>query len=255
MKDRPAHTYRVQVQSIDLPRRDSLDGAWAFVQTLHNSPAVTRWNDNGMRVGVLPAADVGRFISAIPNPLRVERQAIIAPDGREVALSVAPPLKNNTMIQWSKGRTEQQNITWPMELRRGKPQFLLCVTSAGAGMPQSSRLTLTPHLFYSVPTLVPQTSEEYTRSGRVFEELSLDVILDSGQVLVIAVTSPWADQETDDAEASQPIEEGEESAEQSEEEQAVNASRPLLRLGDVLLAAKAFRVEVQSVVLLGVPYK
>lgn len=248
MEERPSRIHHLRMQRIDLPRGDNLDEAWNLIHPFHDNPIVTRWNDNGLRVGVLSPKDVAAFIASIRNAMRVERLAILAPDGREIALPIAPPLTGNTMIQWSKGHTHQGNITWPMELPRGRPQFLLRVT-AGAASPPVDRVTITPHVYHSVPTLVPQTPEEYTRSGRVFEELSLDVNLEPGQMVVLATTSPWSIEEADDT-TGERLPTDEETP--SERMDSKDLPKPLLRLGDVLLAAKAYRREVQMVVLIGV---
>ncbi|MCE9590224.1 MAG: hypothetical protein K8S99_06840 [Planctomycetes bacterium] len=238
----PHRTFRIHVQRADVARGERLDKAWSLVRIPLGDAALERWDSNGLRAGLLETAQLAAFSRQLPKRLNEERQMILTPEGRDAVLAAAPPLNRKTIIEWA----EDDGQTRPLLLQPGQPQFLLSVAAQPDGL---LRVTFTPHLYYRVATLLPQTPDEFDHSGRVFTELAMSMMVDKDHALVLAVVPP-------------PPIEGPPAATQPETQPADPAATqpvatlppppPPLRLGDVLLAARRLKSEVQSVLVISV---
>lgn len=248
----PHALYRLAINRIDHRRDRNLDNTWAMMLAPMGD-AVARWNLNGLRIGVISRNQFPDFINGLRPIERSENIAILTPQGRDTTLSPAPRLKRETTIQWTRDDASNVFVT----LRAGQPQFLLRTSAAADGR---VRVTITPHHFYSIATLLPQSQEEYTRSGKVFDEMAISFDLDKDQILVIGgdpppmiepLTTQPSDNTTTQPAATQPTDPGTgEILPMSPVPQASRQPSAPLRLSDILLGSRVLRVELQSVMLI-----
>jgi hypothetical protein len=192
------------IHRIDMPLDVSLDAAWAAVDE-QAAPVLMHgmWQANGLRIGVLHAADAQAFAEALPV-IHGESRAKLFTSYYPTAIRSTPRLIEPVAIDL----TEPPRSPTTYRARDGRLQLL-----ARIGRDESGQvwLELTPHHYKPKTDLVPRSPLEKALDGRVFNNLSAMLPVTPDTAIVVGLYRPWP--EPDETEA-----EDEDAAEQAQEE-------------------------------------
>lgn len=178
------HATKCLVRTVFLPLNRPTEVAWA---TLDETalPELSRavWNANGLRLGILDAADAGDFGTALGPPDRFSDQSLIAID-------LPTELRESPRLQ----ATFTADLTRPpgpqhLETFTGYKARMLIAASPSA---RGATVTLTPQHFVPKASLLARGPLQKLLDGRVFEELAASVEIRPGQALVLGYALPVA---------------------------------------------------------------
>jgi hypothetical protein len=170
-----------RVTRLDFAPDADMEAAWATTSRQGLAARqVAAWKRNGLRVGVLDAAQVKAFLAALPPSAGSQSRQIVS-FGEPVPLAYTAPLSSPWKIKLSLGADLEQEES----LAGGNLQFLCRFAPDGDGghvdiVPQHHRIKI---------SLVPRSDPEKILDGRLFEQLKLHAKLGPDQLLVIGVQS------------------------------------------------------------------
>ena len=170
---------RARITEVYLPLDVSLESAWVMVDE-DVFPAVTRgvWRSNGMRVGLLHESQLGPFLEELPPTIEEREKAFVGYDQRS-------PLRRSPRI----AATLYADLTVPpfapkREFVRGhRLQLLAALQPSG----NATRVELTPQHHVPRMTLRPREPLEKALDGRIFEELSVPLVVPGDRFLVLGL--------------------------------------------------------------------
>jgi len=192
-------TTQALVTRIALPLDQPTDFAWQYVdETVVPEEARRAWNDNGLRVGVMPAAAAEDFAAALPASIGVKRKVLIL-GSHPVAVSRSPRLRSRYLVELADVDGQAVNT-----IAQGHAQML-------AGLPRRSAgnaIGLVPH--HHLPTAIygdlrreielatgdnpERLLLEQELTGTMFDALALRVAASPSQIIVLGLYHPWPEQ-------------------------------------------------------------
>lgn len=177
-----SQTVTSEIRWLELPLELTLQEAWAEVDETV-LPEVSRlvWNANGLRVGVLQRSNRGAFIDKI-REVKSARRAMHQGGTFPSPIRASPKLNADFFIDLTRPGTEARMVT----VNRGKFQLLAAFEPVGGG----SRVALTPHHYKREVSLYPRNPLRKALDGRIYDELGVDLVVDTNSILVIGLHRP-----------------------------------------------------------------
>ncbi|MEX0744456.1 MAG: hypothetical protein WD118_02540 [Phycisphaeraceae bacterium] len=180
----PVQAALATMQHVVLPLNASLDESWDSVdESVLSDNAREVWNANGLRVGVVAAADAAGFFERAPRATGVNRSQRTV-SSFPSAIRTSPRLSETSSVQLVglPGAAEGEET---IALVGGRIRLLMAASSGGAGV------ELLPHHQKRRNTLLPRDPLEKELDGRLLDELAVTIDLRRDQVLVIGLHRPW----------------------------------------------------------------
>jgi hypothetical protein len=186
-----AHTMQIEsvrrtplrIERADFPLDAPLDEAWAVLDASGLSPGISgAWRVNGIRAGVLTADRAAEFARRLPAATGGKAQ-IAVPTDAPLPLIRSAAMRHAVAVDLTVPPRPVRELT----LSGGRVQLLIEVVRDPMNRPV---LIFTPHQFLPQQTLAVRSAEEKQLDGRMLEELSLAVLLGSGEALVIGLDVP-----------------------------------------------------------------
>ena len=178
------HASQCVVRTVTLPLDRPIEVAWAELDE-GVLPDFSRaaWNANGLRVGVLNAADADDFGAALGPADEIADQTLVVVN-RQTVLHESPPLRADFVADLTRppGPPHRETFTG------GRARLLMTAQPGTAG----AVLQITPQHFLARPSLVVRDPLEKLLDGRVFAELAAAVELGPEQALVVGYSLPAA---------------------------------------------------------------
>ncbi len=196
-----------QFTRIDLPLTADLESVWALAHTASLEPGqLSLWQANGMRVGVIEAADTKAFREGLASAVGNRVQRLHGRSEGRVPLALSPPLAKPLRVQVLDALdTKPRSVVLAAPARC---QFLLDLKPTEHGQMQ---VMLTPHHHVPRVTVAVRTPQEKMLDGVLFDGLTLRALLRRDDMLIIGMnridppkppkddnTSPPAEPATDD---------------------------------------------------------
>ena len=175
---------RCLVRTVTLPLNRPLEEAWAMLDE-GVLPDLSRavWNANGLRLGLLTAADADNFGRALGPPDGFTDQSLVAID-RPTVLRRSPPLRADFVADLTRPPAPRHVESFT----GGQARLLITARPATGG----AALDIIPQHYLARRTLVVRDPLDKLLDGRVFEELAARVVLPPGQALVLGYSLPLA---------------------------------------------------------------
>ncbi len=195
------HATTCLARTVLLPLNRPTEVAWATLdQTILPELSRAVWNANGLRVGILKAADANDFGAALGPPDRLSDQSLIVID-LDTELRESPKLQATFFADLTRPPAPQHIETFTGH----KARMLISARPSAGG----ATITLTPQHFMPKASLVVRKPLEKLLDGRVFKELAASVEIRPGQALVLGYALPAAlrpplPEEPDDADTPNP---------------------------------------------------
>lgn len=181
----------IRAKRLLVPLNAPTDTAWAMTdETVLSTLMRGLWHANGLRLGVIPASDVRAFMESLPPILDIENIQIISTDD-PAPLLAAPPLRRPVVVDL----TVPPRSVREERIEGGRVQMLVRSMRDRRGQ---LYIELIPHHYKPEVSLLPRSPLEKMLDGRVFQELSVQLPVMPGQVIVLGLYRPWP------ASASQP---------------------------------------------------
>ncbi|MEO0965376.1 MAG: hypothetical protein AAFY08_09670 [Planctomycetota bacterium] len=177
--------YRIQRVDVSLDR--PMNAAWAIIDESVASPILrTAWENNGLRLGKLPAAEATDLAKAIGPPAAIRDNTL---------LNIAEPAPVRTSARIARPIPVDLTLP-PMNIRqewadRGRFRLLLREVEA---LPGGVELELMLQRFDPQARLIPRNADEIgdvLLDGQVYEPLTTRVLLAPSEMLVIGLHWPW----------------------------------------------------------------
>lgn len=187
-------TVRAHIHRIDLPITARLDAAWTLLNTTTLPREIaSRWNQNGLAIGVLPPTAHKQFIAALPDHHGLRTQLLIG-SGEASRLSFSPRAREPVTVHlpFAGGGSQTERLAggqWRFLVRTlhrdDRSTMELTPYHDTSRAPELRRLLDRMRQNDSLqnrrrPTVGPQWR------GRVLDELTLLAPLPPGQSLVVA---------------------------------------------------------------------
>jgi hypothetical protein len=184
-----------------------LDACWALTTTDGLPPGlVQRWRHNGLRLAILPRAQLPEFEKALPRLLNSRK--LLAPGGPSFTTAWSgPAIREAREVFLALGDDASDE---PHKLDRGRLQLVARFTPSKDAAPPTFELM--PHHHRPRLSIQPRPPEEELLDGRLIEELALRGVVDADRLLIISLIKPAPPQppstpqqaQSPDSEASPP---------------------------------------------------
>lgn len=197
----PQGTYAVILRA-DLALDAPTDAAWDVVNQ-EIVPALTRgaWRGNGLRLGILRREQRDAYAAAMP--LRVSGgRTLMSQSGHPVPIIQTPMLNSDLLFEVDLTRPpmprQVENIVG------GNNSTLRLLARIETEEDGRHTLILTPqHHIPSPYNLIPRDPLQKELDGRIFDELTVRLTLEEGDIAVVGLHWPWPMQEVLPSETSE----------------------------------------------------
>jgi hypothetical protein len=161
-------------------------------------PAVQlrRWQANGLQIGVVKRRQARNVVAAIPKIYAVQNEGVLPRKGSPMPLRFLPPQRVTTFTRYfatppadlvaellipPADLDPEMNDT-VLELPAGTYGFLV---EAEQMLLDKVLVKITPQCHWLEPSLRPRSPFDTVKDGRIFDELTISLLLDAADILVV----------------------------------------------------------------------